>query len=87
MKAEMAGSMGQLFRLMVSGGGESSVDPLADMVMASYLLARRLGVSFEDLDARVSERLGANVRRDHQLERWFGDLSALDAYRRRGTST
>ncbi len=87
LKGEMAGSMGQLFRHMVSGRGDSSVELLSDMVMTSYILARRLGISFEDLDASVSERLGANVRRDHQLERWFGDLSALDAYRRRGTRT
>ncbi len=83
LKAEMAAGVGNAFRQLIGGKRESVAESLADTIMASYLLGTRVGVSPEDLDARINRRLAANIKDGHQLERWFGDLSDLLEYRKR----
>lgn len=83
LKAEMAAGVGNGFRQLIKGPREPVAESLADTIMASYLLASRVGIPPEDLDARIDKKLSANIREGHQLERWFGDLSELLEYRRR----
>jgi len=82
LKAEMAAHLGSLFRALVAAKEDAVVKVLAALISCSYLLARRMGVSFARLDSRIDQHLRSNVRNDHQLETWYGDLSALLKYRK-----
>ena len=80
LKAEMVAADGQLLRAMVQGDDEQIIDGLADSIITHYLIARRLGIHFARLDARIQMILRSNATKQHELEQWFGDLSALAAY-------
>ena len=45
--------------------------------MITYLLAKRLGVSFKEIDYKIKEKIKIGIEEDHSVERWYGDLSNL----------
>jgi hypothetical protein len=88
LKAELVASAGAVLRGLVRGREEETLDGLAQTLAAAYLLARRLGIPFARLDLRLEGFLRANAEQGHQLERWYGDVTALLAHleqRRGGT--
>ncbi|WP_238392694.1 MULTISPECIES: MazG-like family protein [Paenibacillus] len=80
LKTEMLDEMAQLFRGLWEGRQAKIVDGLASLIVSSYLLARRLGVSYRELDDTVLEKLKTHKRDHHQLEEWYGDLSSLEKH-------
>ncbi|MDX5712808.1 MazG-like family protein, partial [Clostridioides difficile] len=56
---------------------EAIQDTLANIIMITYLLAKRLGISFRDVDYKVKEKIKIGIDEDHSVERWYGDLSNL----------
>jgi len=64
----------------VKGGQEAVLDALAGVIMTTYLLARRLGLSYTRVDLRLVEKLRASLVEGHEVEQWYGDLSALLRY-------
>ncbi len=81
LKTELATQLGGLYRALLSARKDAVVECLAAIISCSYLLARRLGVSFRRIDARIDQRLHSSIRDEHQLETWYGDLSTLVEYR------
>lgn len=77
LQADLLGSVATLFKSMADGGTEHDVESLAGLVMAAYLLGRRLGVPFARLDLQIETRLRQLVAEGHTMERGYGDLSAL----------
>jgi ABC-type transporter Mla subunit MlaD len=77
LKAELVAAVAETFRGFNRGKEEAALDGLAEVVLAAYLLARRAGASFTRLDMRLEALCRANVAQDHQLERWYGDMTAL----------
>lgn len=82
LKAELAAGVGGVLKALYKGSEDLIADALAHVVLTSYLLARRVGVGFSRLDLRVDEQLRHHVGEGHELESWYGDLSALQRYRR-----
>lgn len=80
MKTEILMSVSDLFNLLVKGVkplDEAIQDTLANIIMITYLLAKRLGISFRDVDYKVKEKIKIGIDEDHSVERWYGDLSNL----------
>ena len=80
MKTELLMSLGDLFNLILKGVkplDESLQDTLANIIMITYLLAKRLGISFTEIDYKVKEKIKLGVSENHSVERWYGDLSEL----------
>lgn len=80
MKKEIVVSIGDLFNLLFKGVGplnEALQDTIANIIMVTYLLAKRLGISFSDLDYKIKEKIKTAVDEDHSIERWYGDLTNL----------
>jgi hypothetical protein len=48
--------------------------------VVSYLLGKRVGVSFSTVDNKVKAQLTTNINDGHEVERWYGDLSELLHY-------
>lgn len=80
LRSELVGSAAQSLRAMSRGDEEATVAALASNVALVYLLARRMGVSFTTLDNQLIGQLRNNVHDQHELERRYGDLSALLEY-------
>jgi hypothetical protein len=84
LKAEAVAALGEALRAIAQGREDGVLDGLGQVVVASYLLARRLGLPYARLDLKIDALLEANVVQQHQLERWYGDMSSLQAHRRTG---
>lgn len=77
LKAELVGGVAALFKAMALGGVEAIADALSTIVLSTYVLGRRLGVSYAQLDIRVAARSRELAEDGHEVERSYGDLSAL----------
>ncbi len=83
LKAELVAGVGNVMRASARGREDVLVDGLADLIMQAYLLARRLGINWTRLEMRIEDRLRQNIDGEHQLEQWYGDLTALANHYRR----
>lgn len=80
MKTELILSLGDLFNLIFKGVkplDEALQDTLANIIMITYLLGKRLGISFTDIDYKVKEKIKIGIDENHSVESWYGDLSNL----------
>ena len=80
LKAELVDGLATLFKALVKNSGEMIGDALATIIMTCYFLGKRLGVSFQQLDQGLKEKLRSHLETDHQLEKWYGDISGLLHY-------
>lgn len=80
MKNEILMSVSDLFNLLFKGVkplDEALQDTLANIIMITYLLAKRMGISFKEIDYKIKEKIRIGIEEDHSIERWYGDLSNL----------
>lgn len=80
LKTELVGTVSALFRAMLKNSQDAIEDALASMVVTIYVLARRLGVNFAQLDVRVESKVRNGIKEKHEIEDWYGDLTALLKY-------
>ncbi|EOD00030.1 MazG-like family protein [Caldisalinibacter kiritimatiensis] len=86
LKSELLTAVASLFELLVKGVKNSQdaiSDILANIILLTYLLGRRLGVSFEKLDSKVESKLKLGIIEEHNIEKWYGDLNSLLEYFKR----
>ena len=80
MKNEILMSVSELFNILFKGvrsADEGLQDILANIIMITYLLAKRLGISFKDIDYKIKEKIKIGIKEEHSIESWYGDLSNL----------
>ena len=80
MKKELILSVGDVFDLIFKGVkplDEALQDTLANIIMITYLLAKRLGVSFSEIDYKIKEKIRIGIDQNHSVESWYGDFSNL----------
>ena len=80
MKKELILSVGDVFDLIFKGVkplDEALQDTLANIIMITYLLAKRLGISFSDIDYKIKEKIRIGIDQNHSVESWYGDFSNL----------
>lgn len=53
---------------------------LTNIIMSTYLLAKRLGYSFDQVDRKLEKQIENNINNKHQIEVWYGDLSKLSSH-------
>lgn len=83
MKNEILMSISELFNVLFKGvksADEGLQDILANIIMITYLLAKRLGISFNEIDYKIKEKTLLGIKDDHSIEKWYGDLSNLKNY-------
>ena len=78
LKAEFVGEAADVLRVTLSPNARGElIDTLGGTVLLAYVLARRCGVSFDEIDADVQSKIQAAIDDDHKLEKIYGDLSLL----------
>ncbi|MCL5116793.1 MAG: MazG-like family protein [Firmicutes bacterium] len=80
LKAELLSEEGDLFRALINGPEDRVIDALSGILITTYTLGLRLGISPPRLEDRAIQRLNRSLTEDHELEEWFGDLSGLVRY-------
>jgi nitrate/nitrite-specific signal transduction histidine kinase len=83
LKTEVVDQVSRLFKAMWDGSAVRITDSLAGLIAGVYILGRRLGISYKDLDGAVTDKLAKLKQEGHQLEDQYRDLSALEEHIRK----
>lgn len=86
LKSELLTTVASLFDVLVNttkNSQEAILDCLANIVFVTYLLGKRLGISFERLDNKIKDKIKLSVVEEHKIEKWYGDLGELLNYFKR----
>jgi hypothetical protein len=80
LKSQLLSDVAQLFSSMVETGGQKTVDRgdiFANIIIITYLLAKRLGVPHHTLDLKVRNKLKLGIMEDSNTDEWFSELTTL----------
>ena len=80
LKTELLSNVSLLFKVMIKQNEAKLLEVLTNIIMSTYLLAKRLGYSFDQLDRRLEKNIKTNIDNKHQIEAWYGDLSELSEH-------
>lgn len=80
LKSQLLSDVANLFSGMVDYRSQTYQDRgdlLANMVILTYLLSKRLGVPYHTLDMKIKNKLKLGILENTDEQEWFSDLSAL----------
>jgi len=83
LKAQLLCIIGEFFRLLTKGNNvarESILDCISGAITILYILAEKLGYSFQDIDHVIKSKLDLGIRAEDQVEREGKSLSKLKRY-------
>ena len=83
LKSEILSSVSKFFTLLtigVKGTQDALIDCMANIILVSYLLGRRLGIHYGEIDKRIGEKIRLGILDEHDIETEYGDLSELSEY-------
>lgn len=83
LKSELLTAVASLHQNLLKGtkvGQEAIVDILANLALVTYLLGKRLGISYAVIDSKILEKIRIGMIEEHETEKWYGDLSDLNEY-------
>lgn len=80
LKAELLDAVADLFKALLKTGNDAKKDALASIIIITYLLARRVGISFSNLDRTVKDKLNVSIKEAQEVEQWYKDLFDLSSY-------
>ena len=72
LKAQLLCIIGEFFRLLTKGNNvarESILDCISGAITILYILAEKLGYSFQDIDHVIKSKLDLGIRAEDQVER------------------
>jgi hypothetical protein len=85
LKSEILSSVAELFRMLangIKGSQDALADCLASIIVAAYLLGKRLGIPFLVIENRIESKIRLGIIEDHDVEKYYGDLTSLSEYYR-----
>lgn len=83
LKAQLLESVANLYSSLAHGEEstrENLEDLISNVVLESFLLGKRLGLTYENIDKALKDNIKINLIEEHKIERWYGDLSLLLEY-------
>lgn len=83
LKSEILSTTATLFQLLLKGtkaSQEALSDVLANLILVTYLLGKRLGIGYSVIDSKIMEKIRMGMIEEHESEKWYGDLSSLSDY-------
>jgi hypothetical protein len=84
LKSELVTDIANLFRLLVNGMREEVLDAvsdtLANIILISYLLGKRLGINYNMIENKVHNKVRLGLVDNHDVERHYGDLTELSKH-------
>lgn len=80
LKAELVDSVGALFKALLKTGNNGKSDALATIIIITYLLGHKIGISFSHIDMKIKSKLGTSLDASYEEEQWYSDLTELLNY-------
>lgn len=84
LKSELLTDLANLFKALVNGVREevheSVSETLSNIILISYLLGRRLGISYSSIEMKMQSKIKLGLLENHEVERYYGDLTELSGH-------
>ena len=78
VKSELLDSCSDVFKsLLYSGGKDDLTHSLSNIVLLAYILGRRCGIPFKEIDSGILDKAKIGIIDEHKLETMFKDLSKI----------
>lgn len=80
LKAELLTNIAYLHKAFVNNDDntrENLEDIISSVILESYILGKRLGIDYQDMDLALEENIKLNLIKEHKIEKWYGDISEL----------
>lgn len=80
LKSQMLMDIAQLFSELNEPNRNSNIergDLLADIVILSYLLSKKLGIPYKQIDRRIINKTRVGLVESNANDRWHNDLAEL----------
>ncbi len=81
LKCELLSDLAQLYTGMFDSNSNEAFekdDIIANMIMISYILAKKLGIPYHSLDMKILNKLRLGTMENDKL--WYGDLISLSKH-------
>lgn len=79
-KASVASTMGELYQAIAKNNEYLMKEALAKHVISCYILGRRLGIEFSQLEEEIYAQVNKLRKQDSDIERLFGDYSEYERF-------
>ncbi|MEG0371542.1 MAG: MazG-like family protein [Clostridium sp.] len=88
-KTYLIGFVADLFATMNKSKGntaynEEIIDEVADIIMCSYLISKRIGINYDKIDKRIMDKLKVGLLEEKEVDRQSKDYTSLINYMRDG---
>jgi len=84
LKGELLTDVANLFRILGNGIKEevhdSAADILANIILVTYILGRRLGISYQAIEMKIDGKVKIGLIEKNDIEKYYGDLSELSKH-------
>jgi hypothetical protein len=81
LKSELLTDIANLYKILVNGVRQEVYDTvsetLSNIILISYLLGKRLGVSYNAIEIKMEKKIRLGLIENHDVEKYYGDLSEL----------
>jgi hypothetical protein len=81
LKSEQLNGVASIFNIFAGSTNDIKTDlissEIANVILVSYLLGKRLGIEFSDIDSEIKSKLNLGITEKHEIEKRYGDLSLL----------
>ena len=77
LKADVVMNVGFLFQGIARNAQAGISEGIAGIIVSCYILAKRLGVDFAEVDESIKNKINQNINLETDAEKWFGDYSQL----------
>ena len=85
LKSQMLNSVAEVFTMLASGAKasqEALAGCLGKIIVACYLLGRRLGIHYALIDQTIEDQIRLGIIEGNDIEQNYGDLSELQQHLR-----
>ena len=84
LKGELLLEIANLFKVLVNGMKEEVHDSLANIlaniILISYLLGKRLGISYNAIELKIKKKIKIGLVDKSDIYKYYGDLTELSRH-------
>lgn len=80
LKSELLSSLAYLYEILIMDEDDNKKEiseVISNIILLSLLMGKRVGLSYEDVFNNLQNRIKLNIQKEHNIEKWYGDLSEL----------
>ena len=78
IKSQLLSEVSGIFKAsLLTDGKDELVDTISNSILLAYVLARRCGITYEEIDLKIEDKAKLGMLEEHKLEKNYQDLSTL----------